>query len=188
MEIRNYFYKHEGKTLKYVYCIRGCNEPYKQEQIGSDIEKISNIGYICRKCLNELNLSDDSTIKTNNEEVTRITELENESYKEDSIKEVELPKHKQEEIELPKQEENEQLKENKDKFFAYKVLCSDGTYYCGTTSNIDTAIKNHNWGSGSVYTKTRRPVKLIVCKKAESLEDAKKIRHELQNETNVGSN
>ena len=43
----------------------------------------------------------------------------------------------------------------------YIVECSDGTLYTGISNNIDKRIKDHNSGTGSKYTKGRRPVKLL---------------------------
>lgn len=43
----------------------------------------------------------------------------------------------------------------------YLVECSDGTYYCGVTNDIDGRIAAHNRGTGAKYTRGRRPVKLL---------------------------
>ena len=55
--MRQYFYKDEsGKTQKFVYCSR-CNlKPYKQEQVGTDVVKITNFVYVCQECAKFLNL------------------------------------------------------------------------------------------------------------------------------------
>ena len=47
-------------------------------------------------------------------------------------------------------------------FYVYILLCSDGTYYVGMTSNIELRIYRHDTGyyEGS-YTSTRLPVKLM---------------------------
>jgi len=46
----------------------------------------------------------------------------------------------------------------------YIVECSDGTYYCGATKDINKRVKKHNTGTGAKYTRPRRPVKIIAHK------------------------
>ncbi len=49
----------------------------------------------------------------------------------------------------------------KGKFYVYIVRCADGTYYTGFTPDIKRRIALHNAGRGALYTKYRRPVKLV---------------------------
>lgn len=46
-------------------------------------------------------------------------------------------------------------------WFVYLLTCSDGTLYCGATTNIEKRVKKHNAGAGAKYTKTRLPVSLF---------------------------
>ena len=43
----------------------------------------------------------------------------------------------------------------------YLVECSDGTLYCGYSTDVWKRVKTHNAGRGAKYTRARRPVKLI---------------------------
>jgi len=44
---KEYFYTDDsGKMQKYIYCIRGCEQPYKKTQIGIDISKVSDHSYV----------------------------------------------------------------------------------------------------------------------------------------------
>ena len=45
--------------------------------------------------------------------------------------------------------------------YTYILECSDGTYYCGWTNDLEKRLSAHNNGKGAKYTKTRLPVKLI---------------------------
>ncbi|MCX8079986.1 MAG: GIY-YIG nuclease family protein [Bacteroidia bacterium] len=45
--------------------------------------------------------------------------------------------------------------------YVYILLCSDGTYYTGSTINIEKRLKEHQYGIGSNYTKNRLPVELV---------------------------
>jgi len=43
----------------------------------------------------------------------------------------------------------------------YLLSCSDGSYYCGATSNLARRIRDHFSGRGSGYTKKLKPVALV---------------------------
>ncbi len=59
------------------------------------------------------------------------------------------------------------MKEN-NLYYCYILECSDGSYYCGITNNIDKRVKKHNKGIASKYTRCRLPVKLIYGEICES--------------------
>ncbi len=45
----------------------------------------------------------------------------------------------------------------------YVLLCADGTYYAGVTTNIDRRLYEHNHTKrGAKYTRTRRPAKIVL--------------------------
>ena len=44
----------------------------------------------------------------------------------------------------------------------YVLLCADGSYYAGVTTDLKRRLKEHNTSmKGAKYTKTRRPVEII---------------------------
>ncbi|MBN1283401.1 MAG: GIY-YIG nuclease family protein [Proteobacteria bacterium] len=43
----------------------------------------------------------------------------------------------------------------------YMIECSDGTLYTGVTLDLGRRLREHNAGSGSKYTRSRRPVRLV---------------------------
>ncbi len=57
-------------------------------------------------------------------------------------------------------------------FYTYILLCSDNSFYVGHTSNLQERVKNHQNGAASIYTKKRRPVKLVYFEKFDSKENA----------------
>lgn len=57
-------------------------------------------------------------------------------------------------------------------FYTYLVECSDKTYYCGYTNNIEKRIAAHNSGRGAKYTRGRGPVRLVFLEKYETKEEA----------------
>ena len=56
--------------------------------------------------------------------------------------------------------------------YTYILECSDGTYYCGWTNNIEKRIASHNAGTGGKYTRIRRPVKLIYLEIFDTKQEA----------------
>ncbi len=58
------------------------------------------------------------------------------------------------------------------KGWMYILLCSDGTYYTGSTNNLELRIQQHQNGEGANYTKKRLPVTLVYSEEFERVEDA----------------
>ena len=50
-------------------------------------------------------------------------------------------------------------------FHVYIVKCSDGSYYTGYSPDLKRRVALHNAGRGAKYTRARRPVKLVWCKR-----------------------
>ena len=53
------------------------------------------------------------------------------------------------------------MKQSLHGWYVYIVECSDGTYYCGMSNDVDRRVKQHNSGRGAKYTRGRGPVKLL---------------------------
>jgi len=47
------------------------------------------------------------------------------------------------------------------KYFCYLLECSDNSFYCGWTINLEKRIECHNRARGARYTRSRLPVKLV---------------------------
>ena len=56
--------------------------------------------------------------------------------------------------------------------YTYILKCSDGTYYCGWTNDLENRLKVHNAGQGSKYTRVRLPVELAYYEEFETKEEA----------------
>src|ERR1022692_2080930 len=48
-----------------------------------------------------------------------------------------------------------------DGWFVYIVRCADGSLYTGITKDVARRCQQHNAGTASGYTRSRRPIKLI---------------------------
>lgn len=45
--------------------------------------------------------------------------------------------------------------------YAYMLLCADGTFYSGWTTDLVQREKMHNAGKGAKYTRSRLPVRIV---------------------------
>lgn len=54
-------------------------------------------------------------------------------------------------------------------FHVYMLRCSDGTFYLGSTKDLERRVREHNDSKlGARYTKARRPVVLMYSEECES--------------------
>jgi putative endonuclease len=65
--------------------------------------------------------------------------------------------------------------------YVYILKCSDGSYYTGSTEDIEKRIYEHNNGIRSDYTMRRRPVELVFCEGFEKYYDAHKAERQIKN-------
>lgn len=56
----------------------------------------------------------------------------------------------------------------------YLLLCADGSYYAGWTADMRARLRAHQGGSGSRYTRSRRPVSLAYCEDCADATAARK--------------
>ena len=63
-------------------------------------------------------------------------------------------------------------------YYCYLLKCSDGSYYCGISNNVDGRVLVHNKGKGSRYVRSRLPAVLVYVEECGSKVDA--LRRERQ--------
>ncbi|KGJ81730.1 hypothetical protein GY21_01180 [Cryobacterium roopkundense] len=56
--------------------------------------------------------------------------------------------------------------------YMYIVQCADGSFYVGSTWNIERRLWQHTAGDGAAYTRRRRPVTLVYLEEGPRIEDA----------------
>ena len=56
--------------------------------------------------------------------------------------------------------------------FVYILECADGTYYTGSTWNIEARLYQHQSGIGSNHTKLRLPVNLVFSEEYDRIDEA----------------
>ena len=54
----------------------------------------------------------------------------------------------------------------------YILECADGSYYVGSTKNLDRRLSERQEGTGSNYVSKRLPVKLVQCEGYDRVDDA----------------
>ena len=56
--------------------------------------------------------------------------------------------------------------------YMYILKCSDGSYYTGSTRELEKRVMEHNMGMGSNYTRKHRPVELVYFEEFQRVDDA----------------
>ena len=54
----------------------------------------------------------------------------------------------------------------------YILECCDGSYYVGSTTNLELRFSQHQSGKGSRYTSGRLPVQFVYCEEYNRITDA----------------
>jgi predicted GIY-YIG superfamily endonuclease len=62
---------------------------------------------------------------------------------------------------MPKRNRKPKALPSGDKWFVYVVRCVDGSLYTGITKDVKRRCGQHNAGTASRYTRSRRPIKLV---------------------------
>ena len=56
--------------------------------------------------------------------------------------------------------------------YMYILECADGSYYTGSTKNLDRRIVEHDNFLGANYTKKKHPAKLVYSEKHPRIDEA----------------
>ena len=56
--------------------------------------------------------------------------------------------------------------------YAYILRCNDGTFYVGSTNDLDRRLEQHAAGEGAAYTRRRLPVALVWHLECERVDEA----------------
>jgi putative endonuclease len=58
------------------------------------------------------------------------------------------------------------------KGYMYILECADGSYYTGSTTNLELRLEQHQNGEGANHTKKRLPVKLVYYEEYPRIDEA----------------
>ncbi|KQP66819.1 GIY-YIG nuclease family protein [Nocardioides sp. Leaf285] len=64
--------------------------------------------------------------------------------------------------------------------WTYILECADGSFYAGSTVDLERRIGEHDAGVGAAYTRRRRPVRLVWSAQYASIEEAFRYEKQIQ--------
>ncbi len=64
--------------------------------------------------------------------------------------------------------------------YVYILECNDGTFYTGSTFNLEKRLWEHQNGLGANYTKKRLPVKLVFAEEYTRVDEAFEREKQIQ--------
>ncbi|WDH78856.1 GIY-YIG nuclease family protein [Microbacterium esteraromaticum] len=64
--------------------------------------------------------------------------------------------------------------------YTYVLRCSDGTFYVGSTKDLDARVQTHAQGMGSDYTSCRLPVTLVWWAEFDRIDEAFALEKRMQ--------
>lgn len=56
--------------------------------------------------------------------------------------------------------------------YLYILECADGSYYTGSTKDLEKRIAEHQTGKGANYTSKHLPTKLVYCEEYDRIDRA----------------
>src|SRR3982751_4441950 len=62
---------------------------------------------------------------------------------------------------MPRKASKPEARPSGDEWFVYMVRCADGSLYTGIAKDVARRCQQHNAGTASKYTRSRRPVELL---------------------------
>jgi len=65
-------------------------------------------------------------------------------------------------------------------WFVYLARCADDTFYCGITNDLVARLTAHNAGKGARYTRTRRPIEILVTRRCTTKGRALRLEYRVK--------
>ena len=65
--------------------------------------------------------------------------------------------------------------------WVYILECRDGSFYVGSTVDLETRIWQHQSGLGAKHTRVRLPVRLVFSEQFERIDEAFELEKRIQN-------
>jgi len=62
---------------------------------------------------------------------------------------------------MPTKDRRPGAKSSGDQWFVYMLRCADGSLYTGVAKDVSRRCRQHNAGTASRYTRSRRPTELV---------------------------
>jgi putative endonuclease len=64
--------------------------------------------------------------------------------------------------------------------WTYLLRCGDGSYYAGSTRDLEQRVWQHSTGQGAKYTSKRLPVELVFAAEFDNIGDAYAFEKQIQ--------
>lgn len=64
--------------------------------------------------------------------------------------------------------------------YMYILECADGSYYTGSTWNLEKRLWEHQQGKGAIYTQRRLPVRLVYFEETDRIDEAFEREQQIQ--------
>jgi len=58
------------------------------------------------------------------------------------------------------------------KGYMYILRCADGSYYTGSTTNLELRLQQHQSGEGANHTRKRLPLRLVYYEEFDRIDEA----------------
>ncbi len=68
-------------------------------------------------------------------------------------------------------------------FYVYILKCTDGSFYCGYTNDVEKRFEKHKSGKGAKYTRSHTPVEIVYVQELETKNEALKKEYEIKKMT-----
>jgi len=64
--------------------------------------------------------------------------------------------------------------------YVYILKCADGSYYVGSTRDLEQRLWQHSTGQGAAYTRRRLPVRLVFAQEFDRVDEAYALEKRVQ--------
>ena len=64
--------------------------------------------------------------------------------------------------------------------WTYILECRDGTFYVGSTTDLERRLAQHQAGEGAAYTRRRRPVRLVYAVECPDIRSAYALEKQVE--------
>ncbi|MDF8262786.1 GIY-YIG nuclease family protein [Luteipulveratus flavus] len=65
--------------------------------------------------------------------------------------------------------------------WTYILRCGDGSYYVGSTRDLERRLAQHRAGEGAAYTRRRLPIELVWAQECTRVDQAYALEKQVQN-------
>jgi putative endonuclease len=67
----------------------------------------------------------------------------------------------------------------------YILICSDGSFYTGSTTDLNRRLEQHSSGNGANHTKKRLPISLVYSEEFDRIDHAFRREKQIQRWTHA---